>query len=97
MAFVDSNVTQGLMEWSKKDIEQRRVFSLPPFAELVSVSLTDDESFVGMPTLEGVDTALMSGQLILKSISRDSLREAIDVLRGHYGARLRVHADPTRY
>ena len=97
MAFGDSNVTEGLMEWNLKDIEQRRVFSLPPFAELVSVSLADDESFVGMPTLDGVDTALMSGQLILKSISRDSLREAIDVLRGHYGARLRVHADPTRY
>jgi primosomal protein N' len=97
MAFVDSNVTQGLMEWSAKDIEQRRVFSLPPFAELVSLSLAEDESFADMPTLNGVDTALMSGQLILKSISRDSLREAIDVLRGHYGARLRVHADPTRY
>ena len=97
MAFGDSNVTQGLMEWSTKDIEQRRVFSLPPFAELVSLSLADDETFADMPTLNDVDTALMSGQLILKSISRDSLREAIDVLRGHYGARLRVHADPTRY
>jgi hypothetical protein len=85
------------MEWNLKDIEQRRVFSLPPFAELVSLSLADDELFTDVPALTDVDTAHVSGELILKSASRDSLRDALNVLRSHYGARLRVHADPTRY
>ena len=96
-AFGGDNITQSLMEWNAKDVEQRRFFALPPFSHLVSLSLADDDTFSNIPALDGVETALLSGALLLKAPTRDHLRDALVTLRAQYGSRLRVHADPTRY
>jgi len=61
------------------------------------VSLADDEPFVDVQLPDGVSSALMAHQLVVRAGTRDLLTAAIRFLREKYGTRLRVHADPTRY
>lgn len=96
-AFASATPTTSLQEWSSKDVEQRRMFSLPPFSRMASVSLSDGEPFSDLELLDGVSSAVVGDDIVVKSSTRDLLRNQIDVLRARYGARLRVHADPTRY
>jgi primosomal protein N' len=97
MAFSSAHPLLALHEWNARDVEQRRTFSLPPFARLVSVALADDEAFTDVQLLDGVNAATMNNHLVLRSESREALQEAVAQLRARYGTRLRVHADPTRY
>jgi primosomal protein N' len=96
-AFGSMQPTSDLCEWNNNDIKQRREFSLPPFAVMASLSLADDALFDNLPHLNGVSTAVLSGQLVLKADTREAIRQAVTILRSQYGTRLRVHADPTRY
>lgn len=97
MAFSSAHPLLALHEWNARDVEQRRTFSLPPFARLVSVALADDEAFTDVQLLDGVNVATMNNHLVLRSESREALQEAVAQFRARYGTRLRVHADPTRY
>jgi len=96
-AFSSNEPMRALQEWNVRDVEQRRSFSLPPFSVMASVSLADDESIPEVEVPEGVSTALMAQQLVLRATTRELLSSAIQSLREKYGTRLRVHADPTRY
>jgi primosomal protein N' len=96
-AFAHSNPTRTLHDWGLKDIEQRRLFGLPPFSVMASVSLGDDEiiNTDGLPA--EITTAIENSRTILKASTRHMLSQSVDKLREMYGSRLRVHADPTRY
>jgi len=96
-AFANEQPMQALQEWNTRDIEQRQAFMLPPFALMASVSLADDEPFVDVQLPDGVSSALMAHQLVVRAGTRELLTAAIGSLREKYGTRLRVHADPTRY
>ena len=96
-AFASSNPTQALHDWNMNDVEQRRVFGLPPYSVMAMVSLSDDQPIKTDDVRPSVDSATMGGQMMLKAKTRAELSESIAQLREKYVTRLRVHADPTRY
>ena len=96
-AFADSHPTRALHDWNLKDIEQRRLFGLPPFSVMASVSLGDDELINTDVLPAGIISAVENGRTILKASTRHMLAQSFEKLREMYGNRLRVHADPTRY
>jgi len=96
-ALAASDPTAALLEWMKKDLAQRQVFSLPPFSTMVRISVVAPKSLDDVPSLVGVDIAREDDALVLKSIDSDAMMTAIQLLRLHYGTALRVHAGPKRY
>jgi hypothetical protein len=96
-ALAGSDPTAALLEWMKKDLAQRQVFSLPPFSTMVRISVVAPKSLDDVPSLVGVDIAREDDALVLKSIDSDAMTTAIQLLRLHYGTALRVHAGPKRY
>jgi primosomal protein N' len=96
-ALAASDPTAALLDWMKKDLAQRQVFSLPPFSTMVRVSVIAPKSFDDVPSLVGVDIARVDDSLVLKSVDGDAMTTAIQLLRLHYGTALRVHAGPKRY
>lgn len=96
-SFASSNPTRALHEWNLGDIEQRRLFGMPPFSVMATVSLADDQPINVVDLQTSVDSALVGNLLMLKAATRAELSSAIQQLRETYGTRLRVHADPTRY
>jgi primosomal protein N' (replication factor Y) len=96
-ALAAADPTAALLEWMKKDLAQRQVFSLPPFSTMVRISVVAPKSLDDVPSLVGVDIAREDDALVLKSIDGDAMTTAIQLLRLHYGTALRVHAGPKRY
>jgi primosomal protein N' (replication factor Y) len=96
-ALAAADPTAALLEWMKKDLAQRQVFSLPPFSTMVRISVVAPKSLDDVPSLVGVDTAREDDALVLKSVDGDAMTAAIQLLRLHYGTALRVHAGPKRY
>ena len=96
-ALAAADPTAALLEWMKKDLTQRQVFSLPPFSTMVRISVVAPKSLDDVPSLVGVDIAREDDALVLKSIDSDAMTTAIQLLRLHYGTALRVHAGPKRY
>jgi primosomal protein N' len=96
-ALAATNPTAALLEWMKKDLAQRQVFSLPPFSSMVRVSVIAPKSFDDVPSLPEVDMAREDDALVLKSIDTEAMSAAIQLLRLQYGTALRVHAGPKRY
>ena len=97
VALASENPQAAILQWMQNDLAQRRMFSMPPFASMVRVSVVAPKSFDDLPVLSGVDVAREESTLIVKSLETKNLSEAIQVLRTHYGTSLRVHADPKRY
>jgi primosomal protein N' (replication factor Y) len=97
IALANENPQTVLMQWMQNDLAQRRMFSMPPFASMVRVSVVAPKSFDDVPVLSGVDVAREDSSLIVKSLDAEKLSTAIQALRAHYGTSLRVHADPKRY
>jgi hypothetical protein len=96
-ALATADPTAALLEWMKKDLAQRQVFSLPPFSTMVRISVVAPKSLDDVPSLVGVDIAREDDALVLKSVDGDAMTTAIQLLRLHYGTALRVHAGPKRY
>jgi primosomal protein N' (replication factor Y) len=96
-ALAAADPTVALLEWMKKDLAQRQVFSLPPFSTMVRISVVAPKSLDDVPSLVGVDIAREDDALVLKSVDGDAMTTAIQLLRLHYGTALRVHAGPKRY
>lgn len=96
-ALASENPQAALLQWMQNDLVQRRMFSMPPFASMVRVSVVAPKSFDDMPVLVEVDVAREESSLIVKSVEDENLATAIQSLRAHYGTSLRVHADPKRY
>jgi primosomal protein N' len=96
-ALSTADPTAALLEWMKKDLAQRQVFSLPPFSTMVRVSVTAPKSLDDVPSLDEVEIAREDDALVLKSSDSDAMLTAIQLLRIHYGSALRVHAGPKRY
>lgn len=97
VALASENPQTAILHWMQNDLAQRRMFTMPPFASMVRVSVVAPKSFDDLPVLSGVDVAREESSLIVKSVEAENLSEAIQILRAHYGTSLRVHADPKRY
>jgi primosomal protein N' len=96
-ALAATDPTAALLEWMKKDLAQREVFSLPPFSSMVRISVVAPKSLDDVQSFAGIDIAREHDALVLKSIDSDAMKAAIQILRLHYGTALRVHAGPKRY
>lgn len=96
-AFRQSQPMDALMDWFSQDVEQRRMFSLPPFSWLVQVSVRDPNRIEEIPELEGLDIARHHDAVVLKGADRADLIAGLATLREKFGTALRVHADPLRY
>jgi hypothetical protein len=91
------NPQQELLQWMNNDLAQRQMFSMPPFASMVRVSVVAPKSIDDVPSMPGIDIARDESSIILKSRDAEILSAGVAQLRTQFGTSLRVHADPKRY
>jgi primosomal protein N' (replication factor Y) len=96
-ALASMNPQQELLQWMNNDLAQRQMFSMPPFASMVRVSVVAPKSIDDVPSMPGIDIARDENSIILKSRDVEILSAGVAQLRAQFGASLRVHADPKRY
>lgn len=96
-AFTQPVPMDALMQWCSHDVEQRKMFSLPPFSSLVEVSLRDPYQVDDIPEWEGLHIARHEDIAVLRGMHRTDLSAGLVILREKFGTALRVHADPLRY
>jgi primosomal protein N' (replication factor Y) len=96
-ALASENPQQALMQWMDNDLSQRKLFSMPPFASMVRISVVAPKSIDDVPSMQGIDIARDENSVILKSRNAEILSAGVAQLRAQFGTSLRVHADPKRY
>ena len=96
-ALASMNPQQELLQWMNNDLAQRQMFSMPPFASMVRVSVVAPKSIDDVPSMPGIDIARDENSIILKSRDAETLSAGVAQLRAQFGTSLRVHADPKRY
>jgi primosomal protein N' (replication factor Y) len=96
-ALASVNPQQALMQWMDNDLAQRKMFSMPPYASMVRISVVAPKSIDDVPSMPGIDIARDENSVILKSRDAEILSAGVAQLRAQFGTSLRVHADPKRY
>lgn len=96
-AFRQPLPMEALMEWCAHDVEQRKMFSLPPYSTLVEVSLREPYGIGDIPELEGLQIARHEDVAVVRGAQRSDLIAGLAFLREKFGTALRAHADPLRY
>ena len=97
VALASADPQSGLLQWMAHDVAQRRMFSMPPFASMVRISVVAPKTVDDVPSIAQVDIAREENSVILKSSDAEVLSQAVQQLRAQFGTSLRVHADPKRY
>jgi primosomal protein N' (replication factor Y) len=96
-ALASDEPFDALLRWCESDLQQRHVFSLPPFSQLVRVNVRAPHSVDEVPELDGIDIARHNDNVILKSTDRTALEAGIQTLRQLFGTHIAVYCDPVRY
>ncbi len=96
-ALASGNVAGALSALGESDLAQRQLFSMPPYSRIVRITLTGEASIESATFDDTVDVAKDGDSYLLRSLSRDSIAQAVSHVREVFGTSVRVHADPRRY
>lgn len=96
-ALAANDVDRGVAEFLDGDLSVRRNLGLPPRSRVVNVSGPERFDPLWLAGIESVDHRMADGVLTLRSDDDETLREAIAAVARASGAKLRVHADPSRF
>lgn len=96
-ALASADISGALDALSEADLAQRQVFSMPPFARVVRITLAEGRDLGEAQLPLDVDVARDGEAFLLRSLSRESIAEAVATLKATFGIAVRVHADPRRF
>ena len=96
-ALSSTSPQKALSLWAEDQMAQSRMLELPPFSEVVKISVTAPRTIDEIPVLDGVHIARGNGEVLLRTQSHAEMSEAIAHIRSVFGAAVRVHANPARF
>jgi primosomal protein N' (replication factor Y) len=96
-ALASENPQQALSNWADEQMSQSRMLGLPPFSEVVKISVSSPRTIDEVPTIAGINMARTDGEVLLRAASRAEMSDAVAHIRSVLGTSVRVHANPARF
>jgi primosomal protein N' len=88
---------EALSNWADEQMTQSRMLGLPPFSEVVKISVSAPRTIDEVPTIAGINMARTDGEVLLRAASHAEMSDAVAHIRSVLGTSVRVHANPARF
>lgn len=96
-ACASSDVAGALEQLATEELATRRELNLPPYADVVRVSITDGRDISEAGEIPGIQVARDPKGYLLRGATWNDVNGAVMRLRSYFGTAVRINGDPLRY
>lgn len=96
-AFASEQPQAALSKWADEQMTQSRMLGLPPFSQVVKISVVAPRTIDEVPMIDGINMARGDEEVLLRATSHSEMSLAVAHIRSVLGTSIRVHANPARF